>query len=251
MKSNNGQSAAGTLSNEQLQVLITGRFGDGCLMTPSANYYYSANSIEKDVVEYKKSLLGDLCPPEIKSGINLGFKANIIYSIRSSSLPIITQVATKDPLELLEEMDELGLALWIYDDGSLHKKRMFYNICTHCYPESDNYKISEILKRKFDITAIPTIERKADGREFWHLRVPKYKGAFFLSEVMRKHLPSTLHRKCISSETIQRWSKLLEELKSRGIDMKLENFNRSQKVKKAIELSDMSIQDIVRTYMKV
>lgn len=248
---NNGQSAAGTLTNNQLQVLITGRFGDGSLRAPSANYYYSANSVEKDIVEYKKNLLGDLCPSEIKSSINKGFKANIIYSIRSYSLPRITQLAVKEPLELLEEMDELGLALWIYDNGSLHKRGMFYNICTHCYSESDNYKIAETLKRKFNIEAIPTIERKKDGREFWYLRVPKYKGAFYVSEVMRKYLPESLHRKCISSETIQKWSKLLEELKSKGVDMKLADFNRSQKIKKAIEESDMSIQDIVRTYMKI
>ena len=33
---NNGQSAALNLSNEQIQVLLTGKFGDGCLSTPKS-----------------------------------------------------------------------------------------------------------------------------------------------------------------------------------------------------------------------
>jgi hypothetical protein len=54
----NGQSAALDLSNEQLQVLLTGKFGDGCLSTPKnkdSNSNYLTNCIYKEYLEYKKN----------------------------------------------------------------------------------------------------------------------------------------------------------------------------------------------------
>ena len=49
----NGQSAALSLSNNQLQVVLTGKFGDGCLETPkdiNSESKYATNCIHK---EYK------------------------------------------------------------------------------------------------------------------------------------------------------------------------------------------------------
>ena len=60
---NSRQSAAYELSNEQIQVLITGKFGDGCLHVnnirndSSLNFSYSTNGIHKEYIEYKKILL--------------------------------------------------------------------------------------------------------------------------------------------------------------------------------------------------
>ena len=52
----NGQSAALNLSNQQLQVLISGKFGDGCLTTPKTcvdNSIYMTNCKYKEYIEYK------------------------------------------------------------------------------------------------------------------------------------------------------------------------------------------------------
>lgn len=51
------------LKNEQLQVLLTGIFGDGCLHRPNTekhNVYYSTNCKFEEYINYKASLLGDL-----------------------------------------------------------------------------------------------------------------------------------------------------------------------------------------------
>ena len=47
---NNGQSAALQLSNNQLQTLLTGKFGDGCLhkRTNNKEFCYSTSCIYKD-----------------------------------------------------------------------------------------------------------------------------------------------------------------------------------------------------------
>lgn len=214
----NRQSAANKLSNEQYQVLLTGKFGDGCLYRRkglNTNFMYVTNSIHKDIVEFKYKLLGNLKPKaSIRGSINRGYKPNMIYTFVSKTHPLITQFANEDWKDSLENMNDLGLALWFYDDGSLHKKGLFYNLNTQKFSRDDNIYIAEYFQRKWKIKAIPTIERKKDGREFWYLRIRKFEGAFKISEIMRKYYLPCYSYKLISSETIQRWSKLQEELKS-------------------------------------
>lgn len=216
----NRQSAANNLSNRQLQVLLTGKFGDGCLhknKNLNANFSYSTNSINKEIVEFKINLLEDLASNSgIRESINLGFKRNIIYTANSKTSPLITELYNENWKTSLEKLDELGLALWFYDDGSLHKNKLFYNLNTQKYSKEDNEYIAKYLYKKWNIRAIPTIERKKDGREFWYLRVRKFEGAFIISEILNKYYLNCYSYKIISSETIQKWSKLQEELKSMG-----------------------------------
>ena len=59
---NNGQSAALNLSNNQLQVLLTGVFGDGSIFkcNSNINYVYSTNCKFEEYLDFKISLLGDI-----------------------------------------------------------------------------------------------------------------------------------------------------------------------------------------------
>ena len=220
----NRQSAANSLSNEQYQVLLTGKFGDGCLHKNkglNANFMYTTNSINKEIVEFKRNLLGNLASSAvIRASVNKGFKNNIIYTGYSKASYLITQFYNEDWKESLEKMNDLGLALWFYDDGSLHKIKHFYNLNTQKFSKEDNEYIAEVFKRKWKIIAIPTIEKKKDGREFWYLRIRKYEGAFKISEILNKYYLNCYNYKIISSETIQKWSKLQEELKSADKDIK-------------------------------
>ena len=220
----NRQSAANNLSNEQYQVLLTGKFGDGSMSRSkglNSNFMYATNSVHREMVEFKYKLLGDLSSKSgIKTYINRGFKENTIYRFYSITSSLITDFYNEDWKKSLENMDELGLALWFYDDGSLHKTKLFYNLNTQKFSKNDNEYISEYFKRKWNIIAIPTVERKKDGREFWYLRIRKYDGAFTISNILKKYYLKCYDYKIISSETIQKWSKLQEELKSVGIDIK-------------------------------
>ena len=227
---NSRQSAAYELSNEQIQVLITGKFGDGCLHVNnirkdlSLNFSYSTNGIHKEYIEYKKMLLGNLVTAKIQTVLNRGYKQNLIHRLSTIACKAITDIATESLEESLYRMDELGLALWFMDDGSLHKTKNFYNLNTQKYSKKINETLFvPFLKDKFGITATPTIERKKDGREFWYLRIKKFDGAFIVSEIIRKYAPQCFYYKLISSETIQKWSKLQEELKSADIDIESMN----------------------------
>lgn len=212
----NGQSAALNLSNEQLQVILTGKFGDGSISTPKTcvdNSMYSTNCIHEEYLNYKIKLLGDLVSNQNFLERN-GFKQTPIYRFHTHVNADITKIKNMSIEEALNLMNDLGIALWFYDDGSLHKDKLFYNLNTQAFSEEVNRDLFVPFFKKFDISAKPTIERKKDGREFWYLRIGKYDGAYKISQILDKYRVNCYNYKIWSSETIQNWSKLQEWLKS-------------------------------------
>lgn len=215
METNNGQSAALSLTNEQLQVILTGKFGDGCLSTPKTckdNSIYSSNCKYEEYVDFKMKLLGNLASSKSFLKEN-GFSKKPIWQFHTHVNSDITKIKNMSIEESLKLMNELGLALWFYDDGSLHKTKLFYNLNTQSFPKEVNEDLFIPFLKNFGIDAKSTIERKKDGREFWYLRVGKYDGAYEISSILSKYPVSCYHYKVWSPETIQIWSKLQEELK--------------------------------------
>lgn len=213
---NNGQSAALNLSNEQIQVLLTGKFGDGCLSTPKScvdNSLYSSNSIHEEYVDFKMKLLGNLASKKSRISSN-GYTKTPIWQFHTHVSPDITKIKNMDIETALNLMDDLGVALWFYDDGSLHKTKLFYNLNTQAFSQEINQDLFVPFLSKFGIFAKPTIERKRDGREFWYLRISRYEGAYEITQLLNKYPVHCYNYKVWSSETIQNWSKLQEQLKS-------------------------------------
>lgn len=216
MCTNVGQSAALNLSNEQLQVILTGKFGDGSISIPKTckdHSVYSTCCIHKEYLDFKINLLGDLVSNTFYIKEN-GFAGNPIwkfYTHANKDIDTIRNMSVEDTLNL---MNDLGLAMWFYDDGSLHKTKLFYNLNTQAFSEEINRDLFVPFLKKFGIFAKPTIERKKDGREFWYLRVGKYEGAYEISQILNKYPVNCYSYKVWSSETIQNWSKLQEWLKS-------------------------------------
>ena len=176
---------------------------------------YSTNCIHEEYIDYKIKLLGDLVSN--KSFIDKNwYNQTPIYRFYTHVNPDITKIKNMSIEEALTLMDDLGLALWFYDDGSLHKNKLFYNINTQAYSEEVNRELFVPFLKKFNINAVPTVERKKDGREFWYLRIGKYDGAYEISQILNKYPINCYNYKVWSSETIQNWSKLQEWLKSSG-----------------------------------
>lgn len=214
----NGQSAALNLSNEQLQVILTGKFGDGTLSTPKTcvdNSLYHTNCIHEEYINFKIKLLGDLASSKSCIAKN-GYSQTPIWQFHTHVNPDITKIKNMSIEEALSLMDDLGLALWFYDDGSLHKTKLFYNLNTQAFSEEINRDLFVPYLAKYNIIAKPTIERKKDGREFWYLRIGRYEGAYEISQILNKYHVNCYDYKIWSSETIQNWSKLQEWLKSTG-----------------------------------
>lgn len=214
----NGQSAALNLSNEQLQVILTGRFGDGTLSTPKTcvdKSLYITNCIHEEYINFKMKLLGNLASSKNYISKN-GYSQKPIWEFHTHVSSDINKIKNMSIEEALSLMNDLGLALWFYDDGSLHKTKMFYNLNTQSFSEEINRDLFVPFLAKYNIMAKPTIERKKDGREFWYLRVGRYEGAYKISQILNKYPVNCYNYKIWSSETIQNWSKLQEWLKSTG-----------------------------------
>jgi len=202
------------LNEKQLQVILSSTLGDGNLYRKKEthNYLMSTNCIHKEYLEFKKLLLEDL-------SFNIGFiskngyKQKPIYTLSTKRNKSITKIANLDLKSKLNLLSTLGLALWFYDDGSLHKTKLFYNLNTHKFSKKENEIIANFLL-KYNIKAKVTKETKKDGRVFYYLRIGKYDGAYEINKILSTYPLNCFKYKLWSSETILKWSKLQEKLKS-------------------------------------
>lgn len=80
---------------------------------------------------------------------------------------------SKDPIDCIESLDELGLLLWWLDDGSLtvHTKKSgtsvsrFGYLCTEAFDFEMNKEISDAIHRRFGISTKIHIDRGGVGYE--------------------------------------------------------------------------------------
>lgn len=185
----------GTLTNNQKQVILSGILGDGSLLENGRIIF---KSVEKEYLEYKKDLLGDLSN-EVKKVPNNGFLKGFIYVLAAKATDYGKKVFDYSVEEILQELDDLGIAMWIYDDGSLHLKKNFYNICTHSYLEKEQEVFIDFLK-KYNIYPKIRKEVKKDGRIFYYLAVSRHEGAFEINGILKKNYVNCYNYKLWSSE---------------------------------------------------
>lgn len=205
-----------SLSNEQLQVFLSGRLGDGNICTTNSNStYYQTNCKFEEYIDLKKELLGTFFKAKGFVDQN-GYCKTPIYTMRSKSDNVLKIIKDLPISEVLSRIDSLGTALWLYDDGSLHKDKLFFNINTQGFTKEIQEELFIPFFNKLDIYPKLQVENKKDGRQFWYLRVCKYDGSSNISQILEKYPIDCYSYKRWSSETIQKWSKLQEQLKRQG-----------------------------------
>lgn len=211
------------LTEAQKQVLLSGLLGDGCIPIPKTTdnkTSFLTNCKFKEYLEFKKDLLGDLCSTtNIHYVEHNGYSQTEIYTLKTRPSKYIGEISKYTIEEILTQLNELGLALWIYDDGSLHKDKLFYNLNTQGFSLEIQESLFVPFFNKLGIYPKITKEIKRDGRIFYYLRIGKYDGAHLISKLLNKYPIDCYAYKRWSSETIQKWSKLQEKLKSMDIDI--------------------------------
>lgn len=210
------------LDTEQIQVLLTATFGDGGIYTVTGGVaskgYFAGSSVTKELLEYKIKLLksGYIKEP---NGFNKAnpLAKNLLYTIQGTgSSEAVRQVHSLSIKEKLDLMTKLGIALWFYDDGSLHKTKYFYNLNTQIFPKEVQEGYFIPFFNKLGIYPKVTVENKKDGRVYHYLSIGRHDGAVIISRILRKYYLASMEYKMWSSQTIQIWSKLEAELKSEG-----------------------------------
>lgn len=200
------------VTNQQKQVLLSGLLGDGSIKKSHVSY----NCMYKEYMKFKRDLLGNLAKSEVLEGNNLGYKkGSKIYSFSGKLNPYADSLVYNDLSESIKDLDELGLALWILDDGSLHKKNFFYNINTHSFPKEIQEEVLIPTLNKFGIYPKILTESKPDGRMFYYLYVSKWNGAMKISRILRNYPLECYKYKLIPKEIEDAYFELdLEEFHS-------------------------------------
>lgn len=199
------------LTNEQIQVILTATFGDGHIRKKAKNRssYFTSSKIKANI-DLKHRLLGDLGGEIMYSDTN-GYSGTYIWTYRSKSCEAIVDINNMILVDKMNLMDELGLTMWLLDDGSRHKRNGFYNINSHSFNEVENYYLAHNLREKFGVFAKVLSETKADGRKFYYLHVPRAGGAYKLSKLIEKSGVEEYAYKCLPKEEcylLERISKL-------------------------------------------
>ena len=104
------------ISNEQKQLMLSGLLGDGSIKHSHVTF----NCMYREYMVYKRKLAGNLAKSEVIEMNNLGYKkGSKIYNF-SMRLNEYSKYLIEKPLsETINDLDELGLALWVIDDDVL------------------------------------------------------------------------------------------------------------------------------------
>ena len=172
------------MTNNLKQLYISGILGDGHLKSSGAIMF---SCIHGEYMKWKKKLANGI-GSEVCEMDNKGFKKDgkiFKYSIQKNDVG--KWFLDKNIEDFIGDLDELGLALWMYDDGSLHKKNLFYNINTHSFSREIEEEVLIPKLNTFGIYPKILTETKKDGRVFSYLCVSKYKGAFIINDILNKY----------------------------------------------------------------
>ena len=174
----------------EVQVLLTGIFGDGCLTKyKSAHHYrYATNCKFKEYILFKQSFLENLHYGSCNESLNKGYKRAKIFRFATQSHPAITEIAEDSIENNLNKLTDLGVALWFYDDGSLHHSKHFYNLNTHAFNRDVQQELFiPFFEERYDVDATLAYDRKADGRCFTYLRINRDDGAEIISDLLEQY----------------------------------------------------------------
>ena len=177
------------MTQEALQVVLTGVVGDGSLyrQKESHNSHFTTACIHREYVEYKKALLGELAF-SVASTMNHGYKLREIYSLSTMHHPEITKIHTDSLEGNLKKLNNLGVAMWFYDDGTLHKNSHCYHLCTHAFSKDEHEDIIiPFLQDYLDVRIKLAEETKQDGRHFYYCRINKMAGAYNISKLLSQY----------------------------------------------------------------
>lgn len=171
--------------NENIkQLYISGILGDGHLRSSGVMMF---SCIHEEYMLWKKELSGEI-GTDVKEVDNKGFKKDgKIFKCSLKTSEIGKSFVGKSVEDCVKDLNDLGLALWLYDDGSLHKKNLFYNINTHSFSREIEEDVLIPKLNTFGIYPKILTETKKDGRVFSYLYVSKYKGAFIINDILNKY----------------------------------------------------------------
>lgn len=208
------------LTQDQTQVVLTGVFGDGHLTRIGDNGYknsrYTTSCKFEDYLNFKSSLLGNLANL-IKTTDKNGFAQTKIFLLTTPCNEGITKIKESSIEDNLARLTDLGIALWFYDDGSLHNKNLFYNLNTHAFSEEVH---KDLLVPFFESRGFGTPkilkDNKKDGRSFSYLYFNKHDGGATVNKLLNRFPVECYRYKLWPKDFEEGWDKIKNDLAISG-----------------------------------
>ena len=178
------------------------RLGDGCLFIgkSSRNASISFVSTDKDVLAFKKKL----CDQEglthsdygtQKSGYG-GTKTIWNFAVRTDER--LTEVHDLAIDELISDLDEVDIYMWLIDDGSWHKNQHLFHLYCNMLDDTETNLLINQIGKLFGVKPTMRKDRKKDGRSFNYLYFPRRLTAIvrpkFKKFLIESNLPSMYYK---------------------------------------------------------
>jgi len=141
------------LSMSQNEFILGSMLGDGHIANRKVNTYYVLSQRKREYVCFVKKILN-------KFVINI-HRCNNIYQLRTCFHPEFKKLRNfcyyrrkkKISLDWLNSLTDFSLAVWIMEDGSLHKKSKNYCLATCSFSKKEHRLIKKWFKEKYNIDA--------------------------------------------------------------------------------------------------
>lgn len=165
------------ISSRQMEIIMGSLLGDGCLKSNRgiSSYLSISHTIkQKEYTDWLYSELENICLSPPKQYISKG--KYITYYFMSEARKDLQNLRDKiyTPNKSisqwwLDQISELGLAIWYMDDGSLiyvNKNKSMFNFATNSFSQEENYMLSNMLKERFDILSEVKPYNKKSGIQY-------------------------------------------------------------------------------------
>jgi hypothetical protein len=182
------------MTEVEKQILIGSSLGDAHI---TKNGVFSTGSKFKEWVDFKATHLSKYLSPNwyhfIKEN---GYSSTPYHRLTLSRHEDILKVLNMTLKEKLQQLDFLGLAVWLCDDGSLHKTNLFYNLSTHSFTKEEHVKYIIPYLYNFNIRPSVLEEVKSNGKVFYYTYIGKRFGAEICNKLIK-----TLPINCFNYKT--------------------------------------------------
>lgn len=132
------------MSDKQRDLIKFSLLGDGCI-SDTGFFIVSHSEKQKDYLYWKYEMLKDLCShePTYYEGADRDFHGKVyycksFYRFNTRKLNELLELRNKPITQIVNELDEFGLSIWLLDDGS---RGDCWELCVASYTDEDKQGI--------------------------------------------------------------------------------------------------------------
>lgn len=145
------------LSDIQRRLVMFSLLGDGHISKTGDNFIVSHSVRQKDYLFWKYEILKNLChsaptfyDAKLKTFSNKSYKSQSFYRITTRKLDELHQIGLMSKIEIISQIDELGLALHFLDDGSFSNN--YWSLCYAAFTDNEKELYCKTIQNRFNIT---------------------------------------------------------------------------------------------------